>query len=231
MADIDMNLEEQLIEAGAEIPVETEVAEPLVETKKRGRVRGKKYVEARSMVDRTIAYPVSQAIELLKNTSYSSFDGTVMVHVNLKKEIKPFGVTLPFSTGKQLRVAITDEQVLADLAEGKIEFDVLLATPDMMPKLAKFARLLGPKGLMPNPKTGTVTSDPEAKKASLSGGAMSVRPEKKAPLLHVRIGKVRQSSEELVANLNALLAALPPNSAVKVTIAATMSPGIKVQLA
>lgn len=209
----------------------TEAEAPVVEEvkPKKGRVRGKKYVEARSMVDRTISYPVNQAVDLLKTTSYAKFGGTVMAHINLKREIKPFDVTLPFSTGKEVRVAIADDQILSDLAEGKIEFDVLLTTPDKMPKLAKFARLLGPKGLMPNPKNGTVTSDPEAKKILLQGGATSIRPEKKAPLMHIRLGKVSQPSEELAANLNALLAAMPINSVVKVTIAATMSPGIKVQ--
>lgn len=225
MNETELLQEETVTEAvEAEAPVIEEVKA------KKSRVRSKKYVEARSMVDRTITYPVNQAIDLLKTTSYAKFGGTVMVHINLKREIKPFDVTLPHSTGQEVRVAVADEQVLADLAEGKINFDVLLATPDKMPKLAKFARLLGPKGLMPNPKNGTVTSDPEAKKAQLQGGAMNVRPEKKAPLMHIRIGKVSQPSEELAANLTALLTAMPPNSMTKVTIAATMSPGIKVQL-
>ncbi len=196
---------------------------------KRSRVRGKKYVEARSMVDRTQVYPITQAIELLKTTSYAKFGGTVSAHLNLKRELKPVDVTFPHSTGKEVRVAIASDAILADLAEGKVEFDVLLTTPELMPKLAKFARLLGPKGLMPNPKTGTVTSDPEAKKAQLQGGAATLRGEKKAPLMHVRLGKVSQPSEELVANLQALLAALPPNSILKLTIASSMSPGIKVQ--
>ncbi len=205
-------------------------AAPVV-AKKKGRIRGQKYISARSMVDRTIAYPVSQAVDLLKTTNYSKFDGTATVHINLKREIKPFDVTLPFSTGKTVRIAIADDQVLADLAEGKIEFDVLITTPDKMPKLAKFARLLGPKGLMPNPKNGTVTTDPEAKIKQLQGGAISIKPEKKAPLMHIRLGKISQPSEELAGNLSALLEAMPPNSMLKVTLAGTMSPGIKVQFA
>lgn len=217
-------------EAGEAGAVETP-AEETVAPKKKGRVRGQKYVEARSMVDRTIAYPATQAIDLLKTTSYAKFGGTVTVHINLKREIKPFDVTFPYSTGKTARVVIADDQVLADLAEGKIEFDVLITTPDRMPKLAKFARLLGPKGLMPNPKNGTVTSDPEAKKKQLEGGATSIKPEKKANLMHIRLGKVSQGSEELAGNLSALLAAMPPNSVAKVTVAPTMGPGIKVQFA
>lgn len=196
---------------------------------KKSRVRGKKYVEARSMVDRTIAYPALQAVELVKSTSYSKFDGTLMAHVNLKKEIKPFDLAFPYSTGKSVRVAIASEELLAKLNDGIIDFDVLLTKPDMMSKLAKYARLLGPKGLMPNPKNGTVTSDPEAKKASLMSGAVTIKPERKAPLMHVRIGKMSQPTEELAANLIALMNSVS-NQALKVTIAATMSPGVKVAL-
>lgn len=199
------------------------------EAAKKARVRGKKYVEARSMVDRTIAYPAAQAVELVKSTSYSKFDGTLMAHINLKKEIKPFDLTFPYTTGQSLRVAIANDEVLAQLAEGVIEFDILITKPDMMSKLAKFARLLGPKGLMPNPKNGTVTSDPEAKKASLMSGAVTIKPERKAPLMHVRLGKMSQPTEELTANLLALMGSVATQS-LKVTIAATMSPGVKVAL-
>ncbi len=207
----------------SDFAVEEEVAA------KKTRVRGKKYVEARGMVDRTIAYPATQAIELLKATSYSKFDGTVMVHINLKKEMKPFELTFPHSTGQSVRVAIADEALLEKLAQGEIDFDVLLTKPDMMSKLAKYARLLGPKGLMPNPKNGTVTQDPEAKKASLMSGAVTIKSERKAPLMHVRIGKVSQDTQELSENLTALITAVGMQ-ATKVTIAATMSPGVKVAL-
>lgn len=221
--EIGMN-EASTEEAQAEVAESLEAAAPV---KRAARVRGKKYVEARGMVDRTTTYSAAQAIELVKATSYSKFDGTIMVHVNLKKELKPFELSLPHSTGQTLRVAIANDEILADLAQEKIEFDVLLTTPQMMPKLAKFARLLGPKGLMPNPKNGTVTTDPESKKASLMGGAITVKPERKAPLLHFRLGKASQSSQELTENLEALLHAVALQ-ATKVTIAATMSPGVKV---
>lgn len=225
--DQQMNMLEQAVENTTE---ETDVVEAPVEAApKKARIRSHKYVEARSNVDRTIAYPLDQAVELVKSTSYSKFDGTVTAHINLKKEMKPFDVSMPFSTGQTLRVAIANDEVLAALQEGRIEFDVLLAKPDMMGKLAKFARLLGPKGLMPNPKNGTVTSDPEAKRNSLLGGAMTVKPERKAPLLHVRLGKVSQPSTELAANLEALVKALGTN-VTKVTLAATMSPGVKVNI-
>lgn len=195
------------------------------------RERSRKYKEARSQVDRTTAYPVDQAVSLLKRLSYSSFDGTVTAHINLKRELKQIEVTFPHSTGKDLRVEIATDEVLEQLGNGEINFDVLVADPKMMPKLAKFARLLGPRGLMPNPKTGTVTTDPAAKKKALESGALVIRPEKKANLMHIRIGKVSQPEEELQANLETLVRAVNPLNIDKVTIAATMSPGVKVQIA
>jgi len=99
-----------------------------------------------------------------------------------------------------------------------------------MPKLAKLARILGPKGLMPNPKDGTVTPDPEKRKKELEGGAVTVKAEKKAPLVHFVIGKLSQAESELAANLRALLKAYPAGKVVRCVVAGTMGPGIKVRL-
>lgn len=226
MNELELTADEQNMEESPEVVEVEEVVQPV----KKGRVRSQKYVSARSMVDRTISYPVEQGVELLKTTSYSKFPGTITLHVNLRKEIKPLETSLPFSTGKEIRVAIANDALLADLAQEKIEFDILITTPDMMPKLAKFARLLGPRGLMPNPKNGTVTTDPQSKAESFKGGTVSIKPEKKAPLLHIRVGKTNQATEELVANIQAVIAALPLGSAMKAVIAPTMGPGVKIQL-
>ena len=156
---------------------------------------------ARSRVDRTKEYALEDAVNLLKQTSYSKFDGTVTAHLNLTREVNPVEVSFPHSTGKSLRVAIVNDEVLEQIANEVIEFDVLLATPAMMPKLAKHARFLGPRGLMPNPKNGTVTNDPESKMASLQSGSVVVRAEKKANLMHVRVGKINQPETELVENV------------------------------
>lgn len=198
--------------------------------KAQAKVRSKKYVAARSRVDRTNTYPLEDAVNLLKQTSYSKFDGTITAHLNLLREINPVEVTFPHSTGKSIRVQVVNDEVLAKIADENIDFDVLLATPAMMPKLAKYARFLGPRGLMPNPKNGTVTNDPEAKKSSLEAGSIIIRPEKKSNLMHVRIGKVSQAETELVANIQVLVKAVNPTNIEKITLAATMSPGIKVQL-
>ncbi len=205
-------------------------AESTAPVKAQAKQRSKKYVAARSRVDRTNSYPLEDAVNLIKQTSYSKFDGTVTAHLNLTREINPVEVTFPHTTGKKLRVAVVDDEVLANIAEENIDFDVLLATPAMMPKLAKHARFLGPRGLMPNPKNGTVTNDPSAKKSSLEAGSTILRPEKKSNLMHVRIGKVSQAETELVANVQTLVKAVSPTNIEKLTLAATMSPGIKVQL-
>ena len=116
---------------------------------------------------------------------------------------------------------------MTDIEAGKIDFDVLVASPEFMPKLAKFARVLGPKGLMPNPKNGTLTPKPEIKKKELEAGKFNLKTEKKAPLMHLSIGKMDMSSKELTENLEALLKALN-GKLLKVSIAASMSPSVKV---
>lgn len=177
-------------------------AEPVEKVK---HERSKKYVEARSQVDRTIAYDLAEAVELAKRTAYSKFEGTLVLHLNLKKELKPIDVAMPFSTGKAVRVALVTDEVVAELEAGTINFDVLIATPDTMKKIVKFARLLGPRGLMPNPKNGTVTTDPDTKRAELEKGTVTLKSEKNAPLVHVRVGKQKQASEEVVANITAVM--------------------------
>src|SRR5581483_8221890 len=136
-------------------------------------------------------------------------------------------LTLPNSTGKSIRVAIVDDALLDEIAAGNINFDALLATPQYMPKLARFAPVLGPKGLMPNPKNGTLTPNPEVQKKKLEAGTTTVKTEKKAPLLHIQIGKVSMDTAKLAENLDAVIKSLGTKLD-GVTIAATMSPGVKV---
>lgn len=218
------------LEATATSDQEDVAQEAKVEPKNKVRARSQKYVAARSRVDRTKTYPIEDAVNLVKKTSYSKFPGTITAHVNLLRDLTAVDVTFPHSTGKELRVAIADDELLEKIAKEEIEFDVLLASPDMMPKLAKHARFLGPRGLMPNPKSGTVTSNPKAKKSELESGKMTIRPEKKAPLLHVTIGKTNQSEVELAANLQALIKGVKPANIAKLTLAPTMGPGVPVEI-
>jgi large subunit ribosomal protein L1 len=194
---------------------------------KKSRVRSARYVAVRAQIDKTKKYDLFAGVELLKKLSYTKFAGTVTAHAEVKEAGMTASLTLPHSTGKSVRVAIVDDAVLKDIAEGKINFDVLVSAPQFMPKLAKFAPVLGPKGLMPNPKNGTLTPNPEAQKKKLEAGTVSIKTEKKAPLMHVRVGKTDMTTKELVANIEALIKSLGIKL-VNVNIAATMSPGIKI---
>lgn len=212
-------------------PVEETTAEGTVAVapvaKKASRVRSKKYVATRSQVDKTKIYDAFSAIELVKKLSYSSFDGTITVDA-VVKDVGALGkITLPFSTGKSVKVGIVDDALLVEIEAGNIDFDYLVTTPQFMPKLAKHARVLGPRGLMPNPKNGTVTGNPEQKKADLEKGELNIKTEKKRPVIHVTIGKVSQDTKELVENFKALMTFLT-GKVMKSAVSATMSPGVKI---
>jgi large subunit ribosomal protein L1 len=189
--------------------------------------RGRKYHAVRAKVDKSKNYRPAEAVALIKKLSYSKFVGSLEVHSVVKEVGMSVDLALPHSTGKTVRVAIADPQVLADIEAGKLDFDVLVAHPEYMPKLAKFARVLGPKGLMPNPKNGTLTPNPELKKQELEAGKFSLKTEKKAPLMHLTIGKLDMSDQDLTENLEAVLKALR-GKLLKVSIAASMSPSVKV---
>lgn len=217
----------KVVEAQDEASVE-QAAE--VKAKKATRVRSKKYAAVRAQVDRTKYYDAFSAIELLKRLSYTKFDGSVTADILVREGTTQVDVTLPHATGKVLRVAIATEELIAEIQAGTINFDILVASSQFVPKLAKLARILGPKGLMPNPKNGTITNNPEAKKKELESGKMTFKAEKKQPVMHITLGKVSTETKSLVENLTTLMGALE-NRIVRLTISASMSPGIKIKLA
>ncbi len=191
---------------------------------------GKKIKAARAQVDKNKLYSPEEAIKLLKQVNIAKFNATVTLHLNLKERLPKVEVNFPYSTGKTKRIEIVTDKTLAKIEKGQLDFDILIATPAMMPKLAKYARILGPKGLMPNPKMGTVTNDPEKKKKELEGGKTIIKSEPKFPLMHVNIGKIEQKDTELIANLKTVLDAVKPKNILSATLASTMSPGIKIQI-
>jgi large subunit ribosomal protein L1 len=209
---------------------EKEKPEEIIKLEKKPRERSRRYKFARSVVDRTIVYPLDQAIELVKKASISRFDGTISAHLNLKDTGISADVPFPHPTGKQLRVAIATEALLKKIEKKKIDFDILLATPEMMPKITKLAKILGPKGLMPNPKNKTITDNPKTRKKELESGKVHVKSESKAPLMHVTVGKSSLDSKKLEKNIRALIEAVRPKNITKLTLASTMSPGVKVDL-
>src|SRR3990172_3491579 len=220
----------------SEAPVaakETEEAKEKSTSKLRKRIKhahSKRYTAAKSLITTGKAYPVDEAVKLLKEASTVKFDASVELHGNLSVEKVAGEMTLPHGTGKTLKVEIASDKTLTKLNTGTIDFDVLIAEPTMMPKLAKFAKLLGPKGLMPNPKTGTISADPEAAAKKLAGGAGRYKSENKAPLIHLVVGKLSFKEEALTANVTAAIKAIQPKNLTSLYLTASMSPSIKLSL-
>jgi len=200
---------------------------------KRHDFRGGRAIKtSKSKVDPQKKYELKEAVKLLKSTNITKFVSTVTLHLNLVTKDTPTRVelTFPFVAGATKRVAIVTDELIKDIEKGKLEFDILVTSPAFMPKLAKYAKVLGPKGLMPSPKAGTVTNDPEKKAKEFAGGKTVVKAEAKFPLMHVTVGKIDQKEEELIANIQALLDGVKLKNVTKATLASTMSPGIKLQL-
>ena len=221
--------------------------------------KGKKYVEAAKLVDRTKAYDVNEAIELVKKTNTAKFDATVEAAFRLgvdprKNDQQIRGaVVLPNGTGKTQRVLVFakgekakeaeaagadyvgDSDYINKIQQGWFDFDVIVATPDMMGEVGKIGRVLGPKGLMPNPKTGTVTFEVEKAVNEIKAGKVEYRVDK-AGNIHVPIGKVSFEEGKLVENFatmyDTILKAKPAAAkgvyVKNVSVTSTMGPGIKV---
>ena len=192
-------------------------------------LRGRAYRSARAKFDLVKRYSLAEAVKLVKEVSLSKFAGSVEAHLITYKKGLTGEVKLPFFKGKTKRVAIADDQVIEKIKAGKIDFDVLLAAPAFMSKLVPFAKILGPRGLMPNPKNGTLVENPAAAAEKFASDAVSFKTEKDFPLIHTVFGKVSQKEEELEANLKALIAAIKPANIKKLVIKPTMGPGIKVE--
>ncbi len=220
---------------------------------------GKKYQEAFKLIDRQKLYDVEEAVTLLKKTATAKFDESVELSIKLGVDPRHADqqvrgtVVLPHGTGKEKKVLvfakgdkakeaeeagadfIGDEDLAEKIQGGWLDFDVAIATPDMMSIVGKLGRILGPRGLMPNPKTGTVTFDIAKAVEESKAGKIEFRVDK-AGLIHVPFGKISFSEEQLNGNFNAVLDALikaRPASAKgqyikNVAIAATMGPGIKI---
>ena len=222
--------------------------------------RGKKYVEAAKLVDRTFQYDPAEAIDLVKKTAVAKFDETIEAHIRLgvdgrhaDQQVRG-AVVLPHGTGKKVRVLVFakgDKVAEAEAAgadyvggeelipkiqnEGWFEFDVVVATPDMMGVVGRLGRVLGPKGLMPNPKAGTVTMDVTKAVNDIKAGKIEYRLDK-ANIIHCPVGKASFTAEQLNDNFNTLMDAIvkaKPASAKgqymkSVTITSTMGPGVKV---
>lgn len=188
--------------------------------------RSKRYQEAKAKL-KNESYPLNQAVTLLKEISQVKFDPSVELHLNLTVDKVSGELQLPHGTGKSVKVEIASDKTLVKLNDNRIDFDVLIAAPAMMPKLAKYAKILGPKGLMPNPKNGTIAADPEAAAKKFAGGLIHYKSEPKMPLMHLVVGKLSFKDDQLVDNLNAIIASVAPKNISAAFICSSMSPSIK----
>ena len=225
--------------------------------------KGKKYVEAAKLVDKTTQYEVQDAVSLIKKTAVAKFDETIEAHIRLgvdgrhaDQQVRG-AVVLPHGTGKTVRVLVFAKGAKLDEAqaagadfvggeelipkiqnEGWFDFDVVVATPDMMGVVGRLGRVLGPRGLMPNPKAGTVTMDVTKAIEDIKAGKVEYRLDK-ANIIHVAVGKASFTEEQLADNVNAIMDAIrkaKPASAkgqyfISVTLASTMGPGVKLSTA
>ena len=225
--------------------------------------RGKKYQESAKLIDKSAQYEAAEGMDLICKTAKAKFDETVELHVKLGVDSRHAdqqvrgAIVLPHGTGKQVRVAVFAKGAKADEAlaagadivgaedlmeriqkENFFEFDVVIATPDMMGVVGRLGRVLGPKGLMPNPKAGTVSMDVTKAVQESKAGKIEYRLDK-TNIIHCPIGKASFGPEKLAENFNALMGAVikaKPAAAKgqyirSCTVASTMGPGIKVATA
>lgn len=228
--------EEVMAQSETEQAVETKTETEGKEKKARGKkarakaakIKSKRYSENASHVAKNTSYPLKSGIEILRKFKKGGFDETVELHINVKEKGISGQVSLPHGTGKKLRIAIADDALIAQIEQGKIDFDILIATPQMMPKLARVAKILGPRGLMPNPKAGTITEKPEELTEKLSAGQVSYKTDPQAPVIHMSVGKLSFEDKQLSDNIKTVLSAIASDKIANITLKSTMSPAIKI---
>ncbi|GEM_PF-443798 len=209
----------------------------------KAKPRSKKYQELTKDLDRTKTYPLTEAIDMVKKLSYSKFNGTLEAHVNTAQMGIRGLVSLPFAAGRKLRILtfgkgadtsgadiVGSDEVIEEINKSKINFDIVVTTPEWMPKLAKVARILGPRGLMPNPKNGTITEDLKKAVEGFQAGKTEYKTEPKAPVIHMALGKIDQPNEELMANIKTLYQTIGKSRVKKITLSPTMGPSVKLDL-
>lgn len=213
------------VEAQMVRPSSAEKSKP----KKKGQpAKGKKHKIAEKSIDTNKAYSVGEAVTILKKVKYAAFDESVELHLNVLETGLKGEIELPHSTGKSVRVAIVDDALIEKLEKGILDFDVLITHPSFMPKLAKFARVLGPKGLMPNPKAGTISPNPEEVAKKFDKGLLKWKTEPKFPIVHQMIGKISHDEKALTENAQAFLNSVGAGKIKAAYIKTTMSPSVKI---
>lgn len=258
LAEEEQKLAKEARKASGEAE-ESKPKAPVTPTRSRLERRGKHFRKAAENLEIGKEYSLEEAVELAKKTSYVKFDATVELHVNLGVDPRHAdqnirdNVVLPAGTGKTIRIAVmTDdtaaakkagadiagtEELIAQLEKGLMNFDVLISTPALMPKLGKYARTLGPRGLMPNPKSGTVTNDIDRAVAEAKAGRVEYRVDTTG-IVHLGVGKVSFTPVQLMQNVQAVITSIKSNKPQSlkgnyfkaVYLTTTMGPSIVVTL-
>lgn len=199
--------------------------------------RSKKYLAARAKVEPGKLYQLSEALVLVKELSFSKFDGSIEIHLRLNKK-KAKGSTessrgvvhMPHGTGKDKKVVVLDEKMIDEIAKTKkLDFDICIASPELMPKVAKIAKILGPKGKMPDPKSGTVTNDPKKVMEEIKSGKTEYRVDASG-IVHQIIGKVSWEDTKLAENAKVVMAIYPKSRLNSAFITASIAPSIPLDL-
>ncbi len=230
LAKLSEEIEKDQIEGIKTTPQQED--KPKKKTKK--KIRSKSYQEAVLKIDHGKFYPIEEAVKLLREISLTSFDATVELHINTIEKGLRGVISLPHGTGKKVKVEIAQadniDKLLEQIEKGKIDFQALVAHPMVMGKLARVAKFLGPKGLMPNPKAGTISSEPEKVAKRLSAGEITWKTEPEFPIVHQIIGKLSFKDKELEENYQALVKSIGDTKIKNITLKSTMSPGIKIKI-
>lgn len=215
------------------------------------RHSGKKYKLAKDKIEKDKIYSPKEAFKLLAEVSYTKFDPTVEVHLNVDEKNLRGHVNFPHPIGpkKEKRflvfaekyksenknVIIASDDSVRDIEEGRLkparDFDVVIATVPYMPKLVKIAKILGPSGMMPNPKNGTITNNPQSIIEDKGSDAIEFRSDPIAPIVHIKIGKLSSKEIKIKDNLKAIIDSIGPSKIKKATIKTSMSPGIQIDIA
>jgi len=224
--------------------------------------RGQKYIDSRESLNKSKAYGVEEAIKSLKQAKFTNFDESLELHITLSIDPKNtyqrvrFNTSLPHGTGKTIKVLVISESkekstpsltykdlsAVTDIIEGKIvpnkDFDILVTTPEHMKDMAKIAKILGPKGLMPNPKNGTVTNDIQKTVDELQKGQIEIKNQNGHAVIHLLVGKLSFEDSQLVQNINHIISVLNKNTPAKLKkkfiqkayIAGTMTPSLRIDV-
>ncbi len=207
----------------------------------------KAHAEVSGLVEKDKQYSLTEAIDLTKKTSRTKFDGTIEAHFVLNRKDQKFNFSFPNPLNLEAKrvlvfgqataganVILAVESTINDIRDGKMipgkDFDIVIATPEAMPMLAQVAKTLGPKGMMPNPKNGTITDKPDSVIKNMSAGQVSLKTQPEQAVLHVGFGKASWSEEKIIENFESLTQNIGKDQIKKVYINSTMGPSVAIKL-